>query len=58
MERSGAKWSIVEKNEALFFRLITSERNLGTLVKVNRLSFLSGSCSEGPNLPGYNFSEG
>ena len=41
-----------------FFHLITSERNLDTLVKVNRLSFLSENCLAGPNLPGYNFSEG
>jgi len=45
-------------SQIFFFRLITSERNLNTLVKANRLSFLSGYCSAGPNLPGYNFSEG
>ena len=45
-------------SQIFFFHLITSERNLDTLVKVNRLSFLSGSCSAGPNLSGYNFSEG
>ena len=33
-----------------FFRLMFSERNLGTLVKENRLPFLSESCSASPKL--------
>src|SRR5438067_1516819 len=39
-----------------FFRFMTSERNLTTLVKVNRLSLLIESCSACPKLLGFRFS--
>jgi len=40
----------------LFFRFVTSERNLSTLVKVNCLSLLNESCSAGSELLGSQFS--
>ena len=42
--------------EFFFFRFITSERILATLVKVNRLSLLIEFCSAGSKLPGSQFS--
>ena len=38
-----------------FFRFMTSERNLTTLIKVNRLSLLIESCSACPKLLGSRF---
>ena len=35
---------------------LTSQRILGTLIKVNRLPFISESCSTGSKLPKYKFS--
>ena len=47
---------MVLTNKIFVFHFVTSERNLTTLVKGNRLSLLSESCLAGSELLGSQFS--